>query len=91
MAASCCVNLLHYFPFISCFVLSCSNEREHLIKCASTTLSSKLVASERQYFAEMCVNAVSMLNRDATNLKNIGIKKVSGGSLMARLELDLLL
>lgn len=51
-----------------------------LIKCAATTLSSKLVSTERQYFAEMCVDAVRNLD-DALPVNMIGMKKVPGGSL----------
>lgn len=55
-------------------------QRDMLVKCATTTLSSKLVAHEREYFAEMVVDAVNTL-ADNLALNMIGIKKVSGGSL----------
>jgi T-complex protein 1 subunit eta len=58
--------------------------RETLIKCASTTLSSKLVSTERDYFAEMCVDAIDYLDAGETSLKNVGIKKVHGGALQVR-------
>ncbi|CAF2687284.1 unnamed protein product [Rotaria sp. Silwood2] len=48
--------------------------KEHralLEKCARTTLSSKLIARQRNFFSKMVVDAVLM----------IGIKKVTGGSL----------
>ncbi|CAI4231315.1 unnamed protein product [Auanema sp. JU1783] len=54
--------------------------REMLIKCAATTLSSKLVSHERDFFAEMVVDAVNTLD-DNLPLNMIGIKKVSGGNL----------
>lgn len=57
-----------------------ANHREMLIKCASTTLSSKLVNAERQFFSEMVVDAVSYLD-ERLPLNMIGIKKVSGGSI----------
>ncbi|CAJ0957301.1 unnamed protein product, partial [Mesorhabditis belari] len=55
--------------------------REMLVKCAATTLSSKLVSQERDFFSEMVVDAVNILAEDLP-LKMIGIKKVSGGSMM---------
>lgn len=54
--------------------------REMLLKCASTTLSSKLVSADRQHFSEMAVDAVSFLD-DNLPLNMIGIKKINGGSL----------
>uniref|UniRef100_A0A915EHR2 CCT-eta n=1 Tax=Ditylenchus dipsaci TaxID=166011 RepID=A0A915EHR2_9BILA len=54
--------------------------RSMLVKCASTTLSSKLVNQDRQHFAELVVDAVSYLDEDLP-INMVGIKKVSGGSL----------
>lgn len=54
--------------------------RQMLVHCATTTLSSKLVSQERQFFAEMAVDAVAYLD-DHLPVNMIGIKKVSGGSL----------
>lgn len=54
------------------------------MKCAATTLSSKLVNTERDYFAEMCVDAIDYLDAGETSLKNVGIKKVHGGALQVR-------
>ena len=51
-----------------------------LLKCASTALSSKLVASQKDFFAAMVVDAVSMLD-ELLPLNMIGIKKVTGGAL----------
>lgn len=56
------------------------NLREMLVNCATTTLSSKLVSQERQFFAEMVVDAVGYLD-ERLPIDMIGIKKVSGGSL----------
>ncbi|KAK6042461.1 TCP-1/Cpn60 chaperonin family protein [Cooperia oncophora] len=59
----------------------CEEElREMLVKCAMTTLSSKLVSQERRFFAEMVVDAVNILD-ESLPLNMIGIKKVSGGNL----------
>lgn len=55
-----------------------------------TTLSSKLVATQKEYFGNMVVDAVSHLDeRMAMNM--IGIKKVHGGSLEVRFFFDFLL
>lgn len=54
--------------------------RSLLRKCAATTLSSKLVASQKDFFANMVVEAVSCLD-DLMPLDMIGIKKVHGGAL----------
>uniref|UniRef100_A0A914HEW9 T-complex protein 1 subunit eta n=1 Tax=Globodera rostochiensis TaxID=31243 RepID=A0A914HEW9_GLORO len=54
--------------------------REMLIRCAATTLSSKLLKQERHHFASMVVSAVDHLDVDLP-LNMIGIKKVSGGSI----------
>lgn len=51
-----------------------------LMKCAATTLSSKLVAHSKEFFAQMVVDAVMMLD-DLLPLNMIGIKKVQGGAL----------
>jgi len=53
---------------------------EMLIKCAATTLSSKLVSNDREHFAKMVVDAVNYLDDDLP-LNMIGIKKVNGGSI----------
>ena len=60
-----------------------SNTHDHrdlLIKCAATALSSKLVAMQKDFFAKLVVDAVSLLD-DLLPLDMIGIKKVSGGAL----------
>ncbi|KAL1238739.1 T-complex protein 1 subunit eta [Trichinella spiralis] len=50
------------------------SKKELLIKCACTTLSSKLVATQKQHFAELIVQAVMHLD-DSMPLNMIGIKK----------------
>lgn len=60
---------------------------EMLIKCAATTLSSKLVSNDREHFAKMVVDAVNYLEADLP-LNMIGIKKVNGGSITVRISLD---
>ncbi|XP_078494544.1 T-complex protein 1 subunit eta isoform X1 [Ciona intestinalis] len=55
-------------------------QRGLLEKCASTALNSKLIASYKDLFAPMVVDAVTLLD-DLLPLKMIGIKKISGGAL----------
>uniref|UniRef100_A0A4W5M7R3 T-complex protein 1 subunit eta n=1 Tax=Hucho hucho TaxID=62062 RepID=A0A4W5M7R3_9TELE len=55
-------------------------QRELLVKCASTAMNSKLIAGQKEFFSEMVVEAVMMLD-DLLPLKMIGIKKVQGGAL----------
>ncbi|XP_033098419.1 T-complex protein 1 subunit eta-like [Anneissia japonica] len=54
--------------------------KDLLIKCASTTLSSKLVSSQKEFFSKMVVDAVMILD-ELLPLDMIGIKKVTGGAL----------
>jgi len=54
--------------------------RDLLEKCAATALNSKLVASHREFFAQMVVDAVLALDTDLS-LDLIGIKKEPGGGL----------
>lgn len=54
--------------------------RSLLEKCASTTLSSKLVSQHKEYFAKLVVDAVMTLDH-LLPLNMIGIKKVQGGAL----------
>ncbi|XP_023231610.1 T-complex protein 1 subunit eta-like [Centruroides sculpturatus] len=59
------------------------NAEEHralLEKCAMTTLSSKLIANQKKFFAKMVVDAVLQLD-ELLPLNMIGIKKVQGGAL----------
>ncbi|CAI9718703.1 T-complex protein 1 subunit eta-like [Octopus vulgaris] len=54
--------------------------RNLLEKCAATSLSSKLVAHQKEFFAKMVVDAVMLLD-DLLPLNMIGKKKVPGGAL----------
>ncbi|XP_048747799.2 T-complex protein 1 subunit eta-like [Ostrea edulis] len=54
--------------------------RQLLEKCAATTLSSKLVAHQKDFFAKMVVDAVMLLD-ELLPLNMIGVKKVTGGGL----------
>eukprot|EP01095_Lingulamoeba_sp_RSL-Kostka_P007037 TRINITY_DN221_c2_g1_i1.p1 TRINITY_DN221_c2_g1~~TRINITY_DN221_c2_g1_i1.p1 ORF type:complete len:535 (-),score=255.46 TRINITY_DN221_c2_g1_i1:181-1785(-) len=53
---------------------------EDLLNIAKTTLSSKLVRSDKEHFARLCVDAVQRL-QGSGNLDAIHIIKKSGGSL----------
>lgn len=55
--------------------------RPLLEKCAGTALNSKLIARQKHIFAPMVVDAVSMLDPNLRDLKLVGIKKVTGGSV----------
>lgn len=50
------------------------------IKCASTTLCSKMIAQKKEFFSRLVVDAVKSLD-DYLPLDMIGIKKVPGGAL----------
>lgn len=54
--------------------------REDLVRVASTTLNSKVLAMERDQFAEMAVKAIERL-RDPSRIDAISILKVTGGAL----------
>merc|ERR1719161_517483 len=55
-------------------------QRDMLIRCAGTSLNSKLISAHKHFFAPMIVNAVSALD-EGMDLSLIGIKKVAGGSV----------
>ena len=55
-------------------------QRALLEKCAMTTLSSKLIAAQKEFFAKIVVDAVMQLD-ELLPLNMIGIKKVQGGAL----------
>jgi len=55
-------------------------KRELLIRCAATSLNSKLIAHQKMFFAPIIVDAVMSLDEDLS-LDMIGVKKVAGGTL----------
>ena len=55
---------------------SLEEKKSLLAKCAATTLSSKLIGGEKDFFANMVVDAVLAVGTD-DRLSMIGIKKVS--------------
>jgi chaperonin GroEL (HSP60 family) len=66
------------FYFIIFFSLQ--EYRSLLEKCAATSMSSKLIHQQKEFFSKMVVDAVMMLD-DLLPLNMIGIKKVQGGAL----------
>ncbi|KAH8835632.1 chaperonin Cpn60/TCP-1 family [Flagelloscypha sp. PMI_526] len=53
--------------------------RSLLLKCASTSMSSKLIHSEKPFFSKMVVDAVLCLDQDDLDESLIGVKKIAGG------------
>ena len=60
---------------------SCSEEERTrmLMRCAGTSMSSKLIANHTEFFSKMVVDAVNTLD-ESLPLDMIGIKKVQGNS-----------
>jgi len=54
--------------------------RSLLEKCAATSMSSKLIHQQKDFFSKMVVDAVMMLD-ELLPLNMIGIKKIQGGAL----------
>ena len=52
-----------------------------LLKCAGTSMSSKLIHSQKPFFSKMVVDAVLSLDQDDLDENLIGIKKVPGGGM----------
>ncbi|KAL3597688.1 hypothetical protein D5086_009325 [Populus alba] len=59
---------------------SLEEKKSLLAKCAATTLSSKLIGGEKEFFASMAVDSVIAIGND-DRLNMIGIKKVPGGTM----------
>jgi chaperonin GroEL (HSP60 family) len=57
-----------------------------LAKCAATTLSSKLIGGEKEFFASMVVDSVIAIGND-DRLNMIGIKKVNAYAFIAFLPM----
>lgn len=52
-----------------------------LLRCAQTSLNSKLLAHYKEFFAELVVEAVETLETNLLDKDLIGIKMVTGGSI----------
>ncbi|KAH7107136.1 chaperonin Cpn60/TCP-1 family [Auriculariales sp. MPI-PUGE-AT-0066] len=55
--------------------------RSLLLKCASTSMSSKLIHSQKPFFSNMVVDAVTCLDQEDLDENLIGIKKIPGGGM----------
>ena len=55
-------------------------KRDLLIKCAQTSLNSKIINKQKEFFSEMVVDGVLYLDEDLFK-SDIGIKKITGGSV----------
>lgn len=66
---------------------STEEKRNLLVKCAQTSLNSKLIANYKEFFAEMVVSAVERLE-DYMDKALIGIKHVTGGSITDSILVD---
>jgi len=57
-----------------------ADKRDLLIKCAETSLNSKIISNYKAFFSEMVVDSVLYLDEDLDQ-NDIGIKKITGGSV----------
>lgn len=57
-----------------------AEKRELLEKCAQTSLNSKIISKQKKFFGKMVVDAVMNIDAD-NNKQDIGIKKITGGSV----------
>ena len=73
--------------FLSIDVQIRRERRELLIKCAATSLNSKLISHQKDFFAPIVVDAVLSLDEDLS-LDMIGVKKIPGGALEVSLILQ---
>ncbi|KAJ1848755.1 T-complex protein 1 subunit eta, partial [Coemansia sp. RSA 486] len=62
--------------------------RALLEKCAATSMNSKLIGSQKEFFTKMVVDAVLRLDQDQLNEDMIGIKKIPGGAMQDSLLVD---
>ena len=59
-----------------------------LIKCAKTSMNSKLISAQQDFFAKMVVDAVMRLDQRELNERMIGIKRIPGGAMQDSLLVD---
>ena len=55
-------------------------KRNLLIQCAQTSLNSKIISKNKDFFGKMVVDAVERIS-ETLNKEDIGIKKITGGSV----------
>ncbi|KNH06388.1 T-complex protein 1 subunit eta-like protein [Perkinsela sp. CCAP 1560/4] len=78
-----CSRATEFIQSVAVLPSSAENEQaryERLIKCASTSLNSKLISSEKAFFAQMAVDAV-LSTGSGGSLSLVGVKKVPGGGM----------
>lgn len=66
---------------LTMFYGSISKFRDLLMQCAGTSMSSKLIHSQKPFFSTMVVDAVMCLDQEDLNEALIGVKKVPGGGM----------
>jgi len=59
-----------------------------LIKCAQTSLNSKLLNSYKVHFSELVVQAIEKLDPTLLDKDLVGIKSVIGGSITESIVVD---
>ncbi|KAJ2218183.1 T-complex protein 1 subunit eta [Coemansia sp. RSA 520] len=62
--------------------------RSLLEKCAATSMNSKLIGSQKEFFTQMVVDAVLRLDQEELDENMIGIKKIAGGAMQDSLLVD---
>lgn len=62
--------------------------RDLLLKCAATSMSSKLIHHQKPFFSKMVVDAVLTLDQDDLDESLIGIKKIPGGGMQDSLLIN---
>jgi len=55
-----------------------------LLRCAQTSLNSKLLSHYKDFFSELVVEAVETLDTNLLDKDLIGIKLVTGGSITVK-------
>jgi T-complex protein 1 subunit eta len=55
-------------------------KRDLLMKCAMTSLNSKIISKQKEFFSNMVCDAVEIIS-DTYDKADIGIKKITGGSV----------
>lgn len=63
----------------------CRKFRDLLLQCARTSMSSKLIYSQKPFFSQMVVDAVMTLDQEDLDESLIGVKKVPGGGMQVSL------
>lgn len=59
-----------------------------LLNCAKTAMNSKMIAHYQEHFAEIVVSAVEKLNSETLDKEMIGVKLVTGGSILDSFFVD---